>query len=472
MKLNVLSWSAAVAWLCVSTFSQPAECMRWTPQTPDDVKKLSAECEKGQLASCTALGIDYLTGRGVTKDENKARALLERACGGNDARGCNNLGIIYAEGQGVPKDEARAVQLYQRGCDGGYVGACVNLGSMYVLGRGVAKDEALAVQLYERACNDGLADGCGNLANMYVKGAGVAKNEEKAAKLSEKACEAGSAFGCTNLGALYENGQGVAKDIAHAVQLYQRSCDAGDATGCDYLGDMYAVGRGVAKDKSRSAALYQKSCKLGGAHACLKIGEYRTGRLLKIKYDGIIIFSKETDKASYELTIQDGPYQYVAVCRAKLVCEAAGRQRDKSGSVSKKPAGATDLSLSLSLYRPPWPILRLLRLCWRTKLWRKNDEPSVQCRFSRRGRRDHLMFRREPAAGAGAGVPRSRRSRLPHVRAGRQCGCPNGKIECAKAGATASRTNQRGDNEKRQAWRRGAFPRGRGCYRRRLARDC
>src|SRR6266545_2680359 len=108
MKLNVLSWSAAVAWLCVSTFSQPAECMRWTPQTPDDVKKLSAECEKGQLASCTALGIDYLTGRGVTKDENKARALLERACGGNDARGCNNLGIIYAEGQGVPKDEARA----------------------------------------------------------------------------------------------------------------------------------------------------------------------------------------------------------------------------------------------------------------------------------------------------------------------------------------------------------------------------
>ena len=105
MKWNVLSWSVAVAWLCVSTFSKPAECMRWTLQTPDDVKKLSAECENGQLASCTALGIDYLDGRGVTKDENKARALLERACGGNDARGCNNLGIIYAEGLSVPKDE-------------------------------------------------------------------------------------------------------------------------------------------------------------------------------------------------------------------------------------------------------------------------------------------------------------------------------------------------------------------------------
>src|SRR5262247_2585455 len=121
MKWNVLSWSAAVAWLCVSTFSQPAERMRWTQQKPDDVEKLSAECEKGQLASCTALGIDYLDGRGVTKDENKARALLERACGGNDARGCNNLGIIYAEGLSVPKDGARAVQLFRKVCESGSV---------------------------------------------------------------------------------------------------------------------------------------------------------------------------------------------------------------------------------------------------------------------------------------------------------------------------------------------------------------
>src|SRR5262245_9279752 len=155
MKWNVLSWSAAVAWLCVSTFSQPAERMRSTPQTPDDVEKLSAECEKGQLASCTALGIDYLDGRGVTKDENKARALLERACGGNDARGCNNLGIIYAEGLSVPKDGARAVQLYQRGCDGGYLRACMNLGRMYSNGRGAPKDEARAVQLFRKVCESG-----------------------------------------------------------------------------------------------------------------------------------------------------------------------------------------------------------------------------------------------------------------------------------------------------------------------------
>jgi len=58
--------------------------MRSTEQTPDDISNLSSECEKDSYRSCAALGIDYLDGRGVAKDENKARALLERACGGNE----------------------------------------------------------------------------------------------------------------------------------------------------------------------------------------------------------------------------------------------------------------------------------------------------------------------------------------------------------------------------------------------------
>src|SRR5260370_26697464 len=106
MKQMGIGWGAVVAWLLVSALSQPARCMRRMPQTPDEISKLSAECEKGQLTSCTALGIDYLKGQGVAKDENKARGLLERACDGNDARACNNLGIIYASGLSVPKDEA------------------------------------------------------------------------------------------------------------------------------------------------------------------------------------------------------------------------------------------------------------------------------------------------------------------------------------------------------------------------------
>src|SRR5216684_3262606 len=100
-----------------------------------------------------------------------------------------------------------------------------------------------------------------------------------------------------------------------AAQLFQRACDAGDATGCDYLGDMYALGRGVGKDKARGNLLYQKACQFGGAHACLKIGQYRTGQILKIESANLITPDSkyDSDKARYELTIQDGPDQYMAV---------------------------------------------------------------------------------------------------------------------------------------------------------------
>ena len=93
MRWKALGCGAVVAWLLAGAFSNRAAC---AAQTLDGKSKLNSECEKGQLASCTTMGIDYLDGHGVAKDEGKARALLERACGGNDARGCNNLGIIYA----------------------------------------------------------------------------------------------------------------------------------------------------------------------------------------------------------------------------------------------------------------------------------------------------------------------------------------------------------------------------------------
>src|SRR5260370_7877202 len=95
------------AGLLVSALSQPAECMRRMPQTPDEISNLSCECEKGQLTSCTTLGIDYLKGQGVAKDENKARELLERACGGGAPPGGQNPGVLFSTGRPVAKAEGR-----------------------------------------------------------------------------------------------------------------------------------------------------------------------------------------------------------------------------------------------------------------------------------------------------------------------------------------------------------------------------
>ena len=68
------------------------------------------------------------TGRGISKDENLARPLYEKACDTGEPIGCRNLGNFYIEGRGgVVKDEARGRALWQKACKGGDDTACLRL---------------------------------------------------------------------------------------------------------------------------------------------------------------------------------------------------------------------------------------------------------------------------------------------------------------------------------------------------------
>jgi TPR repeat protein len=50
------------------------------------------------------------------------------ACEGGLAQGCHRLGQLYARGRGVARDDARAKQLAQRACELGSTAACDALG--------------------------------------------------------------------------------------------------------------------------------------------------------------------------------------------------------------------------------------------------------------------------------------------------------------------------------------------------------
>ena len=55
-----------------------------------------------------ALGVAYLKGQGVAKDETTARQLFERAVKLNHPAACYNLGLMHLNGNGVTKDEKQA----------------------------------------------------------------------------------------------------------------------------------------------------------------------------------------------------------------------------------------------------------------------------------------------------------------------------------------------------------------------------
>jgi phosphate/sulfate permease len=79
------------------------------PEAPEAAAAwLKERVAQGNADSMVALGVAYLEGRGVTKDETAARELFERAEQLHHPAACYNLGLIYLNGWGVPRDEGQA----------------------------------------------------------------------------------------------------------------------------------------------------------------------------------------------------------------------------------------------------------------------------------------------------------------------------------------------------------------------------
>ena len=71
-------------------------------------------------------------------------AELKKQAAAGDAKAQYNLGVSYVNGEGVARDEAEAVRWFRKAAEQGYVKAQYNLGAAYATGRGVPKDEAEA----------------------------------------------------------------------------------------------------------------------------------------------------------------------------------------------------------------------------------------------------------------------------------------------------------------------------------------
>ena len=95
--------------------------------------------------------------------------LLRKAAEQGDASAMFKLGVAYIDGRGVPKDEREAVNWSRKAAEQGHAKAMFNLGSMYVNGRGVQKDEREAVNWYRKAAEQGYASAMLNLDCKEVR---------------------------------------------------------------------------------------------------------------------------------------------------------------------------------------------------------------------------------------------------------------------------------------------------------------
>ncbi len=123
--------------------------------------------------------------------------------------GQHNLGIVYLNGKRVPKDNAQAAFWFRKAADQGDESAQFLLADLLRRGEGLPPDYTEALRLFQKVIEQKhtyRAAAEYYVAMMYTKGTGVQKDHAEAARYWERAAQHGWRLACYDLGQLYQRG--------------------------------------------------------------------------------------------------------------------------------------------------------------------------------------------------------------------------------------------------------------------------
>ena len=192
------------------------------------------------LAVPSVNAADFQQGLDAAKRGDFATALQEwqPLAEQGDAYAQFNLGLMYVNGYGVAKDDTKAVYWYRKAAEQGEAYAQYNLGVMYDKGYGVAEDDTQAVYWFRKAAEQGHANAQFNLGYMYDKGDGVATDDTQAVYWYRRAAEQGHATGQWSLAFMYKYGEGVAEDYILAYKWANLAAAQGDKDAIEFKNDL------------------------------------------------------------------------------------------------------------------------------------------------------------------------------------------------------------------------------------------
>lgn len=128
------------------------------------------------------LGLAYLSGSGVAKDEATGVAYIRKAIDSGNPDAAFSLSLMYRDGKGVPKDAAKARQWLLTAARRGSPGAQFMLGMNYTLARKTHRDYKQGIPWLERAAYQGFARAYTVLGVMHQLGLGFPVDDQAAAK--------------------------------------------------------------------------------------------------------------------------------------------------------------------------------------------------------------------------------------------------------------------------------------------------
>ncbi len=157
----------------------------------------------GQLACAAQVGIFYLQGRAVERDEKKGIEILKKAA--EDGGPLAHYQLALLELRKEKPDDRVAHQHLVQAASGNLAAAQNEIGVFYLSGKFLERDPVAAVAWFSRAVQQRHAQAANNLAKLYERGIGTEKNLTLAANLYTMAAEQGHPEATLSLAILHAN---------------------------------------------------------------------------------------------------------------------------------------------------------------------------------------------------------------------------------------------------------------------------
>lgn len=225
-----------------------------------------AQCELGYHFEYMDWGRYHETSH--SNDMPVAIQWYRRSAEQNWPGGDYHLGLCYLEGKGVDKDEERGLNLIRKAAEQNHAYSLVKLAELYSRGIGEPRsEEDRPIHLLLRAAKLGLGKAYGELSGRYRDGLGTDRDLIKAAQWY---CRAASAdVPGYFLTEKMKKAEVVNPDDPFSVALaaYLKATKQNDSDAMTRIGDMYVVGRDVPQNPVEAWAWFKLAAESGNPAA-------------------------------------------------------------------------------------------------------------------------------------------------------------------------------------------------------------
>lgn len=184
-----------------------------------------AAADRGDAEGQYEVGIAYLYGIDVARDDVAARALLLKAGEQKHAGALFGLSTMFSEGRGGGVDEARGHAFLVQSAELGYSEAEHNLALWYAERGDDDRHHRSALEWMERAANQGDPESEFVAAEFYERGFSGQPDDAHALSWLRKSALQGVREAELALGVRYERGSGVERDRVEALKWYLLSAN-------------------------------------------------------------------------------------------------------------------------------------------------------------------------------------------------------------------------------------------------------